>query len=75
VKSFQESDIETVPAPLLYNDGEGFHFRVEKSFEQFAFSNENIDRSPVNCVATRPPAAQLDAALSFRQYPRRLHRR
>ena len=41
-EKFDEPDIETVPASFLYNDGEGFHFMDEKSFEQFAFSNENI---------------------------------
>jgi elongation factor P len=41
-EKFEEPDIETVPASFLYNDAEGFHFMDEKSFEQFAFSNENI---------------------------------
>jgi elongation factor P len=41
-EKFEEPDIETDPASFLYNDAEGFHFMDEKSFEQFAFSNENI---------------------------------
>ncbi|HYW72187.1 MAG TPA: elongation factor P [Pyrinomonadaceae bacterium] len=41
-EKFAEPDIETVPASFLYHDAEGFHFMDEKSFEQFAFSNETI---------------------------------
>ena len=41
-EKFEEPDIETVPASFLYSDAEGCHFMDEKSFEQFAFANENI---------------------------------
>ena len=42
-EKFAEPDVELSPASFLYNDGEGFHFMDEKSFEQFTFSNEAID--------------------------------
>src|SRR5437588_10937497 len=43
-EKFAEPDIETVPASFLYHDAEGCHFRDEKSFERFVFSNEIVDR-------------------------------
>jgi len=41
-EKFEEPDIEMVPASFLYSDAEGWHFMDEKSFEQFAFSNESV---------------------------------
>ena len=41
-EKFDEPDVELVPASYLYSDGEGSHFMDEKSFEQFAFSAEDI---------------------------------
>jgi elongation factor P len=41
-EKFEEPDIETVPASFLYSDADGCHFMDEKSFEQFAFSNESV---------------------------------
>jgi elongation factor P len=41
-EKFEEPDVELVPASYLYSDAEGSHFMDEKSFEQFAFSAEEI---------------------------------
>ena len=41
-EKFEEPDVELVPASYLYSDAEGSHFMDEKSFEQFAFSPEEI---------------------------------
>src|SRR6266481_5276760 len=44
-EKFEEPDVELVPASFLYSDAHGFHFMDEKSYEQFTFSSEAIDRS------------------------------
>jgi elongation factor P len=46
-EKFEEPDVELVPASYLYSDGDGYHFMDEKSFEQFAFSADDVgnDRS------------------------------
>ncbi len=41
-EKFEEPDVELVSASYLYSDGDGFHFMDEKSYEQFAFSNEDV---------------------------------
>src|SRR5215510_2417507 len=41
-EKFEEPDVELVPASYLYNDGDGYHFMDEKSYEQFAFSNDDV---------------------------------
>lgn len=41
-EKFEEPDVELVPASYLYSDGEGYHFMDEKSFEQFAFSTDDV---------------------------------
>src|SRR5215471_4410174 len=41
-EKFEEPDVELVPASYLYSDGDGYHFMDEKSYEQFAFSNEDV---------------------------------
>lgn len=41
-EKFEEPDVEFAPASYLYNDGTGFHFMDEKSYEQFVFSTEEI---------------------------------
>jgi elongation factor P len=41
-EKFEEPDVELVPVSYLYSDGDGYHFMDEKSFEQFAFSNEDV---------------------------------
>jgi elongation factor P len=46
-EKFAEPDVELAPASYLYNDSEGYHFMDEKSFEQFTFSNEDIDSDRV----------------------------
>ena len=46
-EKFEEPDVELTPASFLYSDAEGCHFMDEKSFEQFAFSHDQVgsDRS------------------------------
>jgi elongation factor P len=34
--------VQFAPASFLYSDAEGFHFMDESSYEQFAFTNEQI---------------------------------
>src|SRR6185436_5468687 len=46
-EKFAEPDVELAPASYLYSDSEGYHFMDEKSFEQFTFSNEDIDSDRV----------------------------
>src|SRR6201988_4256575 len=41
-EKFEEPDVELVPASFLYSDGDGSHFMDEKSYEQFAFSADEI---------------------------------
>ena len=41
-EKFEEPDVELVPASFLYSDGNGSHFMDEKSYEQFAFSADEI---------------------------------
>src|SRR4029079_13838482 len=41
-EKFEEHDVELVPAAYLYSDAEGSHCMDEKSYEQFAFSAEEI---------------------------------
>jgi elongation factor P len=41
-EKFEEPDIEFAPASYLYSDGDGCHFMEEKSYEQFAFSTDDV---------------------------------
>jgi elongation factor P len=41
-EKFEEPDVELVPASFLYSDAHGWHFMDEKSYEQFAFSTEDL---------------------------------
>ena len=41
-EKFEEPDIEFAPASFLYGDADGCHFMDDKSYEQFAFSTEEI---------------------------------
>ncbi len=41
-EKFEEPDVEFAPASFLYSDGDGCHFMDEKSYEQFAFSSEDV---------------------------------
>jgi len=41
-EKFEEPDVEFAPASFLYSDAHGYHFMDEKSYEQFAFSAEDI---------------------------------
>lgn len=41
-EKFEEPDIELAPASFLYSDADGCHFMEEKSYEQFAFSTEEV---------------------------------
>ena len=41
-EKFEEPDVELTPASFLYSDAEGCHFMDEKSFEQFAFSHDQV---------------------------------
>lgn len=41
-EKFAEPDVQFVPASFLYADGEGFHFMDESSYEQFAFTGEQV---------------------------------
>jgi elongation factor P len=41
-EKFEEPDVEYAPASFLYSDAAGCHFMDEKSYEQFAFSNEQV---------------------------------
>ena len=41
-EKFAEPDIELAPASFLYSDTHGFHFMDEKSYEQFAFTSDEI---------------------------------
>jgi elongation factor P len=41
-EKFEEPDVEFAPASYLYNDAHGYHFMDEKSYEQFAFSAEEV---------------------------------
>ncbi len=41
-EKFEEPDVEFAPASFLYSDAHGYHFMDEKSYEQFAFSAEDV---------------------------------
>jgi elongation factor P len=41
-EKFEEPDVEFAPASFLYNDAHGYHFMDEKSYEQFAFSADEV---------------------------------
>jgi elongation factor P len=41
-EKFEEPDVEFAPASFLYSDGDGCHFMDEKSYEQFAFSTDDV---------------------------------
>jgi elongation factor P len=41
-EKFDEPDVEFAPASFLYSDAHGYHFMDEKSFEQFAFTAEDV---------------------------------
>src|SRR6267143_5927850 len=41
-EKFEEPDVEFAPASYLYNDAHGYHFMDEKSYEQIAFSAEDV---------------------------------
>ena len=41
-EKFEEPDVELVPASYLYSDADGSHFMDEKSYEQFAFSTDEV---------------------------------
>jgi len=41
-EKFEEPDVEFAPASYLYNDAHGYHFMDEKSYEQFAFTAEEV---------------------------------
>ncbi len=41
-EKFEEPDVEFAPASFLYTDAHGYHFMDEKSYEQFAFSAEDV---------------------------------
>jgi elongation factor P len=41
-EKFEEPDVEYAPASFLYNDGQGYHFMDEKSYEQFLFTAEAV---------------------------------
>jgi elongation factor P len=41
-EKFAEPDVQLVPASFLYNDAEGFHFMDESTYEQFAFTVEQV---------------------------------
>jgi elongation factor P len=41
-EKFSEPDVQLVPASFLYSDAEGFHFMDESSYEQFAFTTEQV---------------------------------
>ncbi|MFN2455664.1 MAG: elongation factor P [Pyrinomonadaceae bacterium] len=41
-EKFAEPDVQYAPASFLYTDAEGFHFMDESSYEQFAFTAEQI---------------------------------
>jgi elongation factor P len=41
-EKFAEPDVELVTVSFLYNDGEGFHFMDQKTYEQFMLSEENV---------------------------------
>jgi elongation factor P len=41
-EKFEEPDIQLTPASFLYSDGEGSHFMDESTYEQFAFSAEQV---------------------------------
>lgn len=41
-EKFDEPDVQLSPASFLYADAEGVHLMDESSYEQFAFSNEQV---------------------------------
>lgn len=41
-EKFEEPDVEFAPASFLYSDADGCHFMEEKSYEQFAFSTDDV---------------------------------
>ena len=41
-EKFEEPDVEFAPASYLYSDADGCHFMEEKSYEQFAFSTDEV---------------------------------
>ena len=41
-EKFEEPDVEFAPASFLYSDANGYHFMDEKSYEQFAFTAEDV---------------------------------
>src|SRR5712672_4725656 len=42
-EKFEEPDVEFAPASFLYSDANGYHFMDEKSYEQFAFTAEDVE--------------------------------
>jgi len=41
-EKFAEPDVQLTPTSFLYADGEGFHFMDESTYEQFAFTTEQV---------------------------------
>jgi elongation factor P len=41
-EKFSEPDVQLTPASFLYSDGEGFHFMDESTYEQFAFTSDQV---------------------------------
>ena len=41
-EKFAEPDVEIAPVSFLYNDGDGFHFMDQSTYEQFTLSDEVI---------------------------------
>ncbi|MFN7946280.1 MAG: elongation factor P [Blastocatellia bacterium] len=41
-EKFEECDVELTPASFLYADGAGFHFMDESTYDNFAFTAEQI---------------------------------
>src|SRR6201992_454667 len=43
---FKEPDLEMVPASYLYNDGEGYHFLDQETFETLTLTESMIGNAP-----------------------------
>jgi elongation factor P len=41
-EKFAEPDVQLTPASFLYADGDGYHFMDESTYEQFAFTPEQV---------------------------------
>src|SRR5678816_2779049 len=49
-EKFAEPDVEIAPVSFLYNDGDGFHFMDQSTYEQFTLSGDAIGDDRYYCL-------------------------